>query len=119
VLCRFLVSLITLCTNVTSTLLIGGKKHDNLWQKGSIGGEPDRKHLLEQVEISNNEVVVLFDPMKLVYEVKSSSQTNVGGEVSGGYIFRVEIDDVVSRTCHRTTHYLLRRKHGSLDLSLC
>jgi hypothetical protein len=87
--------------------------------KGERWGEPDRKHLLEQVEISNNEVAVLFDPMKLVYEVKSSSQTNVGGEVSGGYIFRVEIDDVVSRTCHRTTHYLLRRKHGSLDLSLC
>jgi hypothetical protein len=30
---------------------------------------------------------VLFDPAKLVYEVKSSSQTSVGGEVSGGHIF--------------------------------
>jgi hypothetical protein len=30
---------------------------------------------------------VLFDPAKLVYEVKSLSRTNVGGEVSGGRIF--------------------------------
>jgi hypothetical protein len=37
--------------------------------------------------MSNNEVVVLFDLMKLVYGVKSSSRTNVGGEVSGGHIF--------------------------------
>jgi hypothetical protein len=41
VLDRFLVSLITLSTSVTSTLLIGGKKHDNLWQKGSVGGGGD------------------------------------------------------------------------------
>jgi hypothetical protein len=44
-------------------------------------------------------VVMLFDPAKLVYEVKSSSRTNVGGEVSGRHIFRVEISDVVSCTC--------------------
>jgi hypothetical protein len=42
---------------------------------------------------------VLFDPVKLVYEVKSSSRMNVGGEVSGGRIFREEIGDVVSCTC--------------------
>jgi hypothetical protein len=42
-------------------------------------GEHGRKHLLDQQsEISNNEVVTLFDPAKLVYEVKSSSQTNAG-----------------------------------------
>jgi hypothetical protein len=52
--------------------------------KGERWGEPERKHLLEQGEISNNEVVVLFDPAKLVYEVKSLSWTNV------------EIDNVVS-----------------------
>jgi hypothetical protein len=52
-------------------------------------GEPRRKHLHEQGEISNNEVVVLFDPAKIVYEVKSSNQTNVSGEISGGHIFRV------------------------------
>jgi hypothetical protein len=34
----------------------------------------------------------------LVCKVKSSSRTNVGGEVSGGRIFRVEIDNVVSCT---------------------
>jgi hypothetical protein len=34
-----------------------------------------------------------------VYDVKSSSQTNVDGEVSGGRIFRVEIGDVVSCIC--------------------
>jgi hypothetical protein len=67
--------------------------------KGECWGEPARKHLLEQCEISTNEVVVLFDPAKLVYEVKSSSRTNVGGEISGGHIFRVEIGDVVSYTC--------------------
>jgi hypothetical protein len=50
-------------------------------KRGALG-ELDRKHLLEQDEISNNEVIVLFDPAKLVYEVKSSSWTNVGGEVS-------------------------------------
>jgi hypothetical protein len=55
--------------------------------KGERWGEPERKYLLEHAEISNNEVVVLFDPMKLVYEVKSSSQTSVGGEVSGEHIF--------------------------------
>jgi hypothetical protein len=45
-------------------------------------GEPTRKHLLEQCEISTNEVVVVFDQARLVYEVKSSSQTNVGGGIS-------------------------------------
>jgi hypothetical protein len=55
--------------------------------KGERWGGPERKYLIEQVEISNNEVAVLFDPAKLVYEVKSSSQTSVGGEVSGGRIF--------------------------------
>jgi hypothetical protein len=55
--------------------------------KGEHWGEPARKHLLEQGEISNNEIIMLFDPVKLVYEVKSSSRTNVGGEVSGGRIF--------------------------------
>jgi hypothetical protein len=50
-------------------------------------GEPERKYFLKQAKISNNEVVVLFDPVKLVYEVKSSSRTSVGGEVLGGRIF--------------------------------
>jgi hypothetical protein len=68
-------------------------------RKGERWGQPSRKHLLEQCEISTNEVVVLLDPAKLVYEVKSSSQTNAGGEVSGGHIFLVEIGDVVSCTC--------------------
>jgi hypothetical protein len=82
-----------------STLLIGGRKHDHLWQKGERWGQPGRKHLLEQCDISTNEVIVLFDPANLVYEVKSSSQTNASGEVSGGRIFQVEIDYVVSCTC--------------------
>jgi hypothetical protein len=55
--------------------------------KGERWGQPGRKHLLEQCEISTNEAAMLFDPMNLVYEVKSSSQTNVGGDVSGGRIF--------------------------------
>jgi hypothetical protein len=42
---------------------------------------------------------MLFYPVKLVYEVKSSSGTNVGGEVSERRIFRVEIGDVVGCTC--------------------
>jgi hypothetical protein len=46
---------------------------------------------------------MLFDPVKLVYEVKSSSRTNVVGEISGGRIFRVEIGDVVSYTCMAPT----------------
>jgi hypothetical protein len=117
--------------------------------KGERWRQPGREHLLKQCEISTNEVVMLFDPTKLVYEVKSSSWTNAGGEVSGGHIFRVEIGDVVSctcmtptllhlpcsyvittcrmrrvlhegvTTCHRTTRYVLRRRHGRLDLSLC
>jgi hypothetical protein len=62
------------------------KAHQSL-AKGERWGEPTRKYLLEQAEISNNEVVVLFDPVKLVYEVKSSSRTSVGGDVSGGRIF--------------------------------
>jgi hypothetical protein len=66
--------------------------------KGEHWGEPGRRHLLEQCEISTNKVVVLFDPTNLVYEVKSSSQTNVSGEVSRGRILRVEIGDVVSCT---------------------
>jgi hypothetical protein len=87
--------------------------------KGEHWGEPGRKYLLEQTEISNNEVAVLFDPAKLVYEVKSSSQTSVGGEVSGGRIFRVEIGTPVSCMCmtptllhlpcsHVITSYLMR-----------
>jgi hypothetical protein len=117
--------------------------------KGERWRKTGRKYLLEQAEISNNEVVVLFDPPKLVYEVKSSSRTSVGGEVSGGHIFRVEIDTSMSCTCmiptllhlpcsyvitvyhmwcvlheevticHRTTHYLPSWRHGSPDLSLC
>jgi hypothetical protein len=55
--------------------------------KGEHWGQPGREHLLEQCEISTNEVVVLFDLAKLVYEVKSTSQMNVGGEVLGGRIF--------------------------------
>jgi hypothetical protein len=55
--------------------------------KGERWGEPGRKHLLEQGEISKNEVILLFDPTKLVYEVKSSRRINVDGEVSGGRIF--------------------------------
>jgi hypothetical protein len=50
-------------------------------------GQPGRKHLLEQCEISTNEVAMLFDPVKLVYEIKSSNRTNIGGEVSRGHIF--------------------------------
>jgi hypothetical protein len=67
--------------------------------KGGMLGEHARKYLLEQVKISNNEVAILFDPAKLVYKVKSSSQTSVGGEVSGGLIFRVEIGTPVSCMC--------------------
>jgi hypothetical protein len=67
--------------------------------KGERWGEPARKHLLEQCEISTNEVVMLFDPTRLVYKVKSSSRTNVGGEISGGRIFQVEIGNVVRCTC--------------------
>jgi hypothetical protein len=67
--------------------------------EGERWGQAGRKHLLEQCEISTNEVVMLFDPVKLVYKVKSSSQKNVGGKVSGGCIFQVEIGDVVSCTC--------------------
>jgi hypothetical protein len=37
------------------------------------GGGPGRKHILEQSEISTNEVIVLFDLTKLVYEIKSLS----------------------------------------------
>jgi hypothetical protein len=73
------------------------KAHQSL-AKGEHCGEPGRKHLLEHGEISNNEVVMLFDPVKLVYEVKSSSRTNAVGEVSGGHISQVEIGNVVSYT---------------------
>jgi hypothetical protein len=61
------------------------KAHNSL-ANGEHWGEPGRK-CLEQSEISNNEIAALFDPAKLVYEVKSSSRTNVGGEVSEGHIF--------------------------------
>jgi hypothetical protein len=78
---------------------------ENTVVSGKMGalGEPCRKHILKQSEISTNEVDVLFDPAKLVYEVKSSSVTNVGGEVSGGHTFRVEIGDVVGCTCMTPT----------------
>jgi hypothetical protein len=52
----------------------------NRWEKARRSmakrerwGEPARKYLLKQCEISTNEVVVLFDPTRLVYEGKSSS----------------------------------------------
>jgi hypothetical protein len=75
------------------------EKARNSLANGEHWGQHGRKHLLEQSKIFNNVVTALFDPTKLVYVVKSSSQTNVGGEVSGGCIFRVEIGDVVSCTC--------------------
>jgi hypothetical protein len=78
-----------------------------LLRKGGDWGEPGGKHLREESEISTNEVVMLFDPTKLVYEVKSSSRTNIGGDVSGGCIFRVEIGDVVSCTCMPSTLFCL------------
>jgi hypothetical protein len=71
--------------------------------KGERWGHPGRKHLLEQCEISTNEVIMLFDPVKIVYEVKSSRRMNLGGEASGGCIFRVEIGDVVSCICMTPT----------------
>jgi hypothetical protein len=80
-------------------------------KREALGGGPDRKHLLEQGGISNTKVVVLFDPAKLVYEVKSSSWTNVGGGVLGGHIFRVEIGDVVSCTCMTPTLLHLPYSH--------
>jgi hypothetical protein len=76
--------------------------------------EPARKHILEQCEISTNEVAVLFDPMKLVYEVKSSSRMNVGGEISEGRIFRVEIGFVVSCTCMTPTLLHLSYSHVTI-----
>jgi hypothetical protein len=66
--------------------------------KGKRWGEPSRKHILEQSEISTNEVDMIFDPAKLVYDVNSSSRTNISGEVSGGHIFRVDyVPDLVMR----------------------
>jgi hypothetical protein len=38
---------------------------------------------------------------------KSSSRTNIGGEVSGGRIFRVEISNVVSGACMTPTLFHL------------
>jgi hypothetical protein len=61
--------------------------------------EPGKKHLHEKAEISSNEDAALFDPTKLVCEVKSSSHTNISDEVSDGCIYRVEIGDVVSCAC--------------------
>jgi hypothetical protein len=74
------------------------EKARNSLANGDHWGGASRKHLLEQSEILNNEVATLFDPAKLMYEVKSSSRTNVGGEVFGGRIFQVEIGDVMSCT---------------------
>jgi hypothetical protein len=49
--------------------------------------------------------------VKLVYEVKSSSQTNVGDEVSGGHIFQVEFGNAVSCTCMTLTLLQLPCSH--------
>jgi hypothetical protein len=87
---------------------------EKAWQslaKGERWGKPKRKYLLEHGGISNNEVVVLFDPAKLVYEVKSSSRTSVGGEVSGGRIFRIEIGTHASCTCMTPTFLHLPCSH--------
>jgi hypothetical protein len=54
--------------------------------------------------------------MKLVYEVKSSSRTNVGGEILGERIFQVEIGDVVS--CTYMTSILLHF-HCSHVITAC
>jgi hypothetical protein len=48
------------------------KAHQSM-AKGERWGGGCQKHLLEQCEISTNEVVMLFDLTRLVYEVKSSS----------------------------------------------
>jgi hypothetical protein len=82
-----------------------------VFDKRGMLREPGRKYLLEQAEISNNKVVVLFDPVKLVYEVKLSSWTSVDGEVSKGRIFRVEIDTPVSCMCMTPTLLRLPYSH--------
>jgi hypothetical protein len=51
-----------------------------------------------------------------VYEVKSSSRMNVGGEISGCHIFRVEISDMVSCTCMTPT---LLHLHCSHVITVC
>ena len=56
-------------------------------------------HLEKQGDLSGNQVAILFDPTKYVYDVRSASRTNIGGESSGGRIYRVEIGDTVSCTC--------------------
>jgi hypothetical protein len=50
------------------------EKACNSLANGERFGEPGRKNLFEQSDISNNEVTTLFDPAKLVHEVKSSTR---------------------------------------------
>jgi hypothetical protein len=59
-----------------------GENTQHSSKRGALrgGGEgAGRKHLLGQAKISNKEVAAIFDPVKLVYQVKSSSRTNIGG----------------------------------------
>jgi hypothetical protein len=57
-----------------------GENTQHSSKRGALrGGGAGRKHLLEQAKISNKEVAAIFDPVKLVYQVKSSSRTNIGG----------------------------------------
>jgi hypothetical protein len=49
--------------------------------------------------------------VKLVYEVKSSSRTNIGGEVSGGRMLRIEMGNHVSCTCITPTLLHLTCSH--------
>jgi hypothetical protein len=78
----------------------------NTLANGEQWGEPRKKQLREQAEIPGNEVATLFDPTKLLYEVKSSSRMNIGGEISNGRIYRAEIEDVVSCTRMTPTLFL-------------
>ena len=49
-------------------------------QLGKIWTYEADDHLDKQGEVSNSQVPILFDPTKYVYDVRSASRTNIGGE---------------------------------------
>jgi hypothetical protein len=81
-----------------STLSQGGRKHATLWQMGSVGG-----NLAENTFLSRARYRIMKSPLYLIPRSLcmwlSHQAGNVGGDVSGGRIFQVEIDDVVRCTC--------------------
>jgi hypothetical protein len=65
----------------------------------NICGKTAKKHLTEQGLKAASMRVELFDPTLYVYSVRTASALNVGGEMTGGRIYKVGLSGVTCTCC--------------------